>query len=64
MVLDLLFASSGLEREVCEAAERLEIVPGVAVPVARAGHLVGMKLLSRQSTGCRTRSICGTWRSP
>lgn len=47
IVLDLLFASSGLEREVCEAAERLEIVPGVAVPVARAGHLVAMKLLSR-----------------
>jgi len=47
IVLDLLFASSGLEREVCEAAERLEILPGVSVPVARAGHLVAMKLLSR-----------------
>ena len=47
IVLDLLFASSGLEPEVCEAAERLEILPGVTVPVARAGHLVAMKLLSR-----------------
>ena len=47
IVLDLLFASSGLEQEVCEAAERLEILPGVSVPVARAGHLVAMKLLSR-----------------
>ena len=47
IVLDLLFASSGLEQEVCEAAERLEILPGVMVPVARAGHLVAMKLWSR-----------------
>jgi hypothetical protein len=47
VVLDLLFASSGLEHDVCEAAERLEILPGVSVPVARAGHLVAMKLLSR-----------------
>lgn len=47
IVLDVLFASSGLEQDVCEAAERLEIVPGVSVPVARAGHLVAMKLLSR-----------------
>ena len=31
----------------CEAAEHLEILPGVLVPVARAGHLVAMKLLSR-----------------
>jgi predicted nucleotidyltransferase len=47
IVLDLLFASSGLEQEVCQAAERLEILPAVSVPVARAGHLVAMKLLSR-----------------
>jgi predicted nucleotidyltransferase len=47
IVLDLLFASSGIEQDVCQAAERLEVVPGVLVPVARAGHLVAMKLLSR-----------------
>jgi hypothetical protein len=47
IVLDLLFASSGIESDVCEAAERLEIVPGLSVPVARTGHLVAMKLLSR-----------------
>ena len=46
-MLDLLFASSGVEPDVCQAAERLEVVPGVVVPVARAGHLVAMKLLSR-----------------
>jgi hypothetical protein len=47
VVLDLLFASTGIETEICQAAERLDLVPGVAVPVAAAGHLVAMKLLSR-----------------
>jgi hypothetical protein len=47
VVLDLLFASSGIESDVCEAAERLDVVPGLSIPVARSGHLVAMKLLSR-----------------
>jgi len=47
VVVDLLFASSGIEREVAAEAERLEIAPGVALPVARTGHLIAMKLLSR-----------------
>jgi predicted nucleotidyltransferase len=34
-------------QDICEAAERLEILPGVSVPVAQPGHLVAMKLLSR-----------------
>jgi hypothetical protein len=47
IVLDLLFASSSIELDICRAAELLEIVPGLVVPVARSGHLVAMKLLSR-----------------
>jgi predicted nucleotidyltransferase len=46
IVVDLLFASSGIEAEICQEAEPLEIVPGLAVPVATAGHLVIMKLLA------------------
>ena len=46
VVVDLLFASAGIEAEVCCAAERLEIVPGLVVPVARAGHLIAMKVLA------------------
>jgi len=46
-VVDLLFASCGIEPEVASEAEVLEVFPGVQVPVARAGHLVAMKLLSR-----------------
>jgi predicted nucleotidyltransferase len=47
VVVDLLFASSGIEHEVCAQAERLEIVTGLTVPVARNGHLIALKLLAR-----------------
>jgi predicted nucleotidyltransferase len=47
VVLDLLFASSGIEPEVAAAAERLELLPGLHVPVASLGHLIALKLLSR-----------------
>ncbi len=46
VVVDLLFASSGLEAEICRDADALEIVPGLTVPVAKAGHLVAMKVLA------------------
>lgn len=35
LVVDLLFASSGIEREVVDSAETLEILPELRVPVAR-----------------------------
>lgn len=47
-VVDLLFASSGIEAEVADAAEPLEVLSGVTVPVARTGHLLALKLLSRE----------------
>lgn len=47
MVLDVLFASSGIEPEIADAAEPLEILPGLQIPVATLGHLVALKLLSR-----------------
>ncbi|NEE01480.1 nucleotidyl transferase AbiEii/AbiGii toxin family protein [Phytoactinopolyspora halotolerans] len=50
MVVDLLFASSGIEREIAEAAEDIEIVPGLTLPVARTGHLIALKLLARDDT--------------
>jgi hypothetical protein len=46
VVVDLLFSSSAIEAEICRDAERLEVVPGLVVPVAQAGHLVAMKLLA------------------
>lgn len=47
LVVDLLFASSGIENEIVDAAEPLEILPKLTVPVARTGHLIALKVLSR-----------------
>lgn len=46
-VVDLLFASSGLEREIVDHAEVLELFPDQRIPVARLGHLIALKLLAR-----------------
>jgi hypothetical protein len=47
MVIDLLFASSGIEHEIAAEAEALEILPELVFPVARIGHLIALKILSR-----------------
>jgi hypothetical protein len=47
VVVDLLFASSGIEPEVVQAAEPIEISPGLTLPVASTGHLIALKLLAR-----------------
>jgi hypothetical protein len=39
VVIDLLFASSGIEAELVAAAESLEVFPDIRVPVPRVGHL-------------------------
>ena len=46
-LLDLLFASSGIEPEVAAQAELLELLPGISAPVARLGHLIALKILAR-----------------
>ena len=46
-VLDLLFASCGIEPEIVATAEPIEVLPGLTVPVASIGHLIVMKLLAR-----------------
>ncbi|WP_327120162.1 nucleotidyl transferase AbiEii/AbiGii toxin family protein [Nocardia sp. NBC_01730] len=47
VLVDLLFASSGIEPEIVRAAENLEIVPGLTLRVATTGHLIALKLLAR-----------------
>jgi len=47
VIVDLLFASSGIEDEVVAEAEPIQMAHGVTLPVARAGHLIAMKVLSR-----------------
>lgn len=46
VVADLLFASSGIEPEVVAAAEALEVMPSLFLPVARTGHLLALKVLA------------------
>jgi hypothetical protein len=46
-VIDLLFASSGIEAEVVADAEPIELLPSFTMGVARTGHLIALKVLSR-----------------
>jgi hypothetical protein len=46
-VIDLLFASSGIEPEVVAAAEPIELLPSLTIGVAATGHLIALKILSR-----------------
>ena len=46
-VVDLLFASSGIEPEIVSAADPLEVLAGLTTGVASIRHLFAMKLLSR-----------------
>jgi len=47
LVLDLLFASSGIEKEICDAAESLTVFPEFDIPVASIHHLIILKVLAR-----------------
>jgi predicted nucleotidyltransferase len=47
LFVDLLFASCGIEPEIVRAAEQLEIIEGLTIPVATVFHLIAMKVLSR-----------------
>ena len=46
-IVDLLFASSGIEPEIVARAESIEVLSGLTVPVARTGDLMALKLLAR-----------------
>ena len=46
-VIDLLFASSGIEAEIVAEAETIELLPRLPMRVARVGHLIALKVLSR-----------------
>lgn len=46
VIVDLLFASSGIENEVVASATRLEVLPRLSAPVATIGHLIALKTLA------------------
>jgi hypothetical protein len=47
LIVDLLFASSGIEQEIVEEAEPVEVLPDLRAPVATLPHLIALKTLSR-----------------
>jgi hypothetical protein len=46
VMIDLLFASTGVEAEVVGAASALQLLAKMVLPVASVGHLLAMKTLS------------------
>jgi Nucleotidyl transferase AbiEii toxin, Type IV TA system len=46
VLVDLLFASCGIEDEIVAAATREAVLPRLRVPVATRGHLIAMKALA------------------
>jgi hypothetical protein len=47
VIVDLLFAASGIEPEIVGSGEAMRIAPGVVASIARREHLIAMKVLSR-----------------
>jgi predicted nucleotidyltransferase len=47
VIVDLLFASSGIEAEIVQTADPIDLLPGVTLDVARVSSLIALKLLSR-----------------
>ncbi len=46
LVVDVLFAFSGVEPEIVANAQKLEVFSGLFVPVIRPGHLLALKILA------------------
>jgi predicted nucleotidyltransferase len=46
VIVDLLFASSGIEAEITADADLLRVIGTLELPVATVGHLIALKLLS------------------
>lgn len=47
MFVDLLFASSGIEPEIVNSAEEIELLDGISLAVATRAHLIALKVLAR-----------------
>lgn len=49
-LVDLRFATCGIEAEIVQAACSMEVVRGLVADVAQVGHLIAMKLVLRDAT--------------
>ncbi len=47
IVLDLLFASSGVEAEVAATADEMELFEAISAPIASVASLIALKVLAR-----------------
>jgi hypothetical protein len=48
VLVDILFASSGIEGEIADSAEAVAVMDdAIVVPVARTGHLIALQVLAR-----------------
>jgi hypothetical protein len=59
-IVDLLFASSGIEPEVVADADHLKLLPGFEIGVARTGHLIALKTLARDDVH-RPQDLVDLW---
>lgn len=50
IIIDLLFASSGIELEITQQAQTIELIADLPIPIARPGHLFALKTLSSDPT--------------
>ena len=48
LLCDLLFSTSGIEREIVAEATMEVVLPRLSLPVARTGHLIAMKVLAER----------------
>lgn len=46
VIVDLMFATCGIEPEIVAGATSMKVLPGVTAPVASTGHLIAMKVLA------------------
>jgi hypothetical protein len=47
LVVDFMFDTTGIEKEIVASAERLALTRDLKIPVATRGHLIAMKVLSQ-----------------
>jgi hypothetical protein len=64
VLVDLLFASSGIENEVVASADRLEVLPRLTVPVATTPHLIALKVLAGAARISQTLATSSRQRHP
>ncbi len=64
VIVDLLFASSGIENEIVAGADCPEVLPRLTVPVAATPHLIALKVLAGCTSILLTSATSSRQRHP